>query len=286
MNKTTKLAECIKALALATALLAATEIVAANTPVFDNTCTSSGCHGPGNTANSGDPVLGILPQTTVSDTSAAGIKNAAATITEMALIQIQLQLGAITDQTIADISAELTQPAGCTPPQTLVNGVCSTPTPSCTPPQTLVNGACITPTLTACDDIANKALCINQLHQYGSLGNTATLAAKTDIYKVNCAKQAVAVSASVMSLTADNPAKLSIEIGKGADASRASIDKVNGDGVASKSAKLAKGPGAYLVKINKGKSKQAGSVQYDAQISCLDKKRAQIGANIVIKKNQ
>ncbi len=33
----------------------------------------------------------------------------------------------------------------CTAPQTLVNGVCTSPTTSCTPPQTLVNGVCTTP---------------------------------------------------------------------------------------------------------------------------------------------
>jgi hypothetical protein len=174
----------------------------------------------------------------------------------------------------------------CTLPQTLVNGVCTTPAPSCTLPQTLVNGVCTTPAPPACDDSANTALCVNQAHQLGSLGSATAATAKADVYKVTCPKPAVAISANISGLTAEIPAKLSIQLSKGKAVSRAITDKANGDGIASKSARLAKGSGVYKVKINKTKAGVPGIVQYDATISCLAKNKAQVGANIVIKTNQ
>jgi hypothetical protein len=274
MYNVTKLPKFIKAILLFTGLLA-TIVAMAAAPNFDANCVR--CHGDGNTGANLDGV--IIPP--VRDGSFAGIKNSITPVPipgpgeGHTLLKTLYDFGGgISDQTFVDIAAELATltSSPCTQPQTLVNGVCTTPT--------------TTPIPAACDDIANRALCVNQLHQYGSLGSTATSVVKTDVYKVTCAKQAVAVSASVMGLTAENPAKLSVQVTKGSSVSRISTDKVNGDGIASKLTRLVKGSGAYTVKVIKEKSNLPGIVQYDAQISCLDKKKVQIDANVFIRKNQ
>jgi hypothetical protein len=263
MYHSTKLPLFIKSIVLLTGLLAATGAVAA-TPIFDNTCASD-CHGAGNTGTNIEGV--VIPP--VQDGSLAGIKNSITPVPVSGhiFLQIQYDLGGLTNEQLAAISAELNPPSGCTPPQTLVNGVCTIPTP------------------TACDNSANTTLCINQQHQLGSLGSAGTTAAKADIYKVSCAKPAVAISVAVSGLTAENPAKISIQASKGGVISRAITDKTNGDGIASKSVKLAKGSGVYKVMVSKAKG-TPGIVQYDATINCLSKKQAQVGNNVVIKKNQ
>ena len=269
MYNATKLPVFIKTIVLLTGLLAATGAVAA-TPIFDNTCATD-CHGAGNT---GTNIEGVVTPP-VQDGSLAGIKNSITPVPVLGhiFLQIQYDLGGLTNEQLAAISAELNPPSGCTPPQELVNGVCTTPVP--TP----------TPTPTACDNSANTTLCINQQHQLGSLGSAETAAAKTDVYKVTCPKPAVAISVDVSGLTAENPAKISIQASKGGVISRAITDKTNGDGIASKSVKLAKGSGVYKVMVSKAKG-TPGIVQYDATINCLSKKQAQVGNNVVIKKNQ
>lgn len=284
-----KLTIIMKTLVLLIGLLAATGSMAA-TPLFDNNCADS-CHGAGNTGTNVD--FAIPP---VQDTSFAGIKNSITPVPVSASVpdrghetlKALYDLGPtfLSDETLAAISAELNPPSGCTPPQTLVNGICTTPPAICTAPQTLINGVCTTPTPIACDNSANTALCINQQRQLGSLGSAGTAAVKADIYKVTCAKPAVAISVAVSGLTAENPAKISIQASKGGDVSRAITDKTNGDGIASKTVKFAEGPGGYKVKVNKAKSSVPGIVEYDATISCLSKKKAQVGVNVVIKKNQ
>lgn len=137
MYKTTKLTRLIKTIALLTTLLNSTMIVAGRFEDF----TCSDCHGIGN--------VGGVTAPAVRDTSLVGIQNAIATVPEMmSIYQPLLQFGAITEQDLAAISAEITLPSGCTPPQTLVNGVCTVPVTSCTMPQTLVNGVCTTATPT------------------------------------------------------------------------------------------------------------------------------------------
>lgn len=281
MYHATKLSIFIKTLVLLTSLLSATGAVA-EAFFFNSECGT--CHGLENIGTNIEGV--VIPP--VRDGSLAGIINAINTVPEHEVQRIIIATGAENPVTqhLPDFVAELAALNPCAPPQTLVNGVCTTPAPSCTLPQTLVNGVCTTPAPTACDDSANTALCVNQQHQFGSLGNAATATAKDDIYKVICPKPAVAIIASISGLTAEIPAKLSIQLSKGGAVSRAITDKTNGDGIASKSVKLAKGSGVYKVKINKAKAGVPGIVQYDAAISCLDKKKAQVGSNVVIRKNQ
>lgn len=163
----------------------------------------------------------------------------------------------------------------------------TTPAASCTPPQTLVDGICATPPPTACDDRANTALCVNQRHQTGGLGSEESADAKADIYKATCARSAVGVRASISGLTAENSARVSIQASKGGVEAPVIVDLTPGDGIVSgRSAKLTKGPGVYRVKIKKEKSKILGIVQYDATISCLAKTGVKVGGKIVIKKNQ
>lgn len=302
MYHTTKLSKFIKALVLLTSLLTTTGAVA-EAFFFNSECGT--CHGLENIGGTidGNGAVAVPP---VKDGSLAGIINAINTVPEHEVQRIIIATGAENPVTqhLPDFVAELaalnpcappqtlvnglciTPEPSCTAPQVLVNGVCTTPAPSCTLPQTLVNGVCTTPAPPACDDSANTALCVNQPHQFGSLGSAATATAKDDIYKVICPKPAVAIIASISGLTSEIPAKLSIQLSKGGAVSRAITDKTNGDGIASKSVKLAKGSGVYKVKINKAKAGVPGIVQYDAAISCLDKKKAQVGSNVVIRKNQ
>jgi hypothetical protein len=312
----------IKTLVLLTSLLTATAAVA-EAFFFNSECGT--CHGLENIGGTIDG-LGAVAVPPVRDGSLAGIINAINTVPEHEVQRIIIAIGADNPVTqhLPDFVAELAalNPPACTLPQTLVNGVCTTPAPSCTLPQTLVNGVCTTPapsctlpqTLVngvcttpapsctlpqtlingvcaippppACDDSTNTPLCTNLLNQTGSLGSADTAAAKTDVYKVTCPKPAVAVIATISGLTAGIPAKLSIQLSKGGAVSRAIIDKANGDSIASKAARLAKGSGVYRVKINKAKAGVPGIVQYDATISCLAKNKAQVGANVVIQKNQ
>jgi hypothetical protein len=298
MYHVTKLTIIIKTIVLLTGLLAATGVGAA-TPLFDSSCADN-CHGVGN-AGSTNPDTGVVTPP-VQDTSFAGIKNS---ITPVPfpdpdlghfILNLAYNLPAtyLTDEYIAAISAELNPPSGCMPPQELVNGICAIPTtPSCSAPQVLVNGVCTNPTetptstSTACDDRANTALCINQRHQTGSLGSEETAAAKADIYKVTCARSAMTLRASISGLTADNPARVSIQVSKGSVDTPVIVDGTPGDGIVSgRPAKLTKGSGVYMVKIKKEKSDVPSIVQYDATISCLAKNGAKVGGKIVIKKNQ
>jgi hypothetical protein len=298
MYQVTKVTIIIKIIVLLTGLLAATGVGAA-TPLFDSGCADN-CHGVGN-AGSTNPETGFVTPP-VQDTSFAGIKNS---ITPVPFpdpdlghftlnIIYNLPGTYLTDEYIAAISAELNPPSGCVPPQELVNGVCAIPTtPSCAAPQVLVNGVCTNPTetptstSTACDDRANTALCINQRHQTGSLGSEESADAKADIYKVICPKPAVALRASISGLTADNPARVSVQVSKGRVDTPVIVDATPGDGIISgRPALLAKGSGVYKVKINKEKTSVPGIVQYDATISCLAKNRAKLRSRIVIKKNQ
>jgi hypothetical protein len=291
----------IKTLVLLTGLLTTTGAVA-EAFFFNSECGT--CHGLENIGTNVEGV--VIPP--VRDGSLAGIINAINTVPEHEVQRIIIAIGAENPVTehLPDFVAELAalNPPACTLPQTLVNGVCTTPAPSCTLPQTLVNGVCTTPAPSctlpqtlingvcaippppACDNSTNTPLCTNLLNQTGSLGSADTAAAKTDVYKVTCPKPAVAVIATISGLTAGIPAKLSIQLSKGGAVSRAIIDKANGDSIASKAARLAKGSGVYRVKINKTKAGVPGIVQYDATISCLAKNKAQVGANVVIQKNQ
>ena len=319
MYYATKLSIFIRTLVLLTGLLATTGAVA-EALFFNGECGS--CHGLENIGGTiNDGIVVAAPP--VKDGSFVGIVNAIETVPAHSQQKLLRSLdGGLPDDRLQVMVAELAALNPCAPPQTLVNGVCTTPAPSCTAPQVLVNGVCTTPAPTctlpqtlvngvcttpaptctlpqtlvngvcttpappACDDSANTALCVNQAHQLGSLGSATAAAAKADVYKVTCPKPAVAISASISGLTAEIPAKLSIQLSKGKAVSRILTDNANGDGIASKSARLAKGSGVYRVKINKAKAGVPGIVQYDATISCLAKNKAQVGANIVIKKNQ
>jgi hypothetical protein len=287
MDNTTKLPDFIKAMMLLTGLLVIT-VAMADTPQFDSACGT--CHGIGNTG--GISSIDLTPVPPVKDTSAASMLNS---ITPVPVPGHELQkliydFGGLPDPLFDVLAAELatltTSP--CTPPQTLVNGVCTTSAPPiCIPPQTLVNGVCAIPPPPACDDSVNTALCVNQLHQLGSLGSADVADAKADIYKVSCPKPAVAISASVSGLTSDNPARISVQVLRDGVYTPVIVDATPGDGIASgRSARLAKGPGVYKVKINKEKSSVPGIVQYDATISCLDKRSRRVGANVVIMRNQ
>lgn len=281
MYHATKLPIVIKTIVLLTSLLAVTGAVAA-TPVFDANCAES-CHGVGNTGTNIEGV--IIPP--VQDRSFAGIRNSIITeplpVPEHFATRLIYDFGGYTDQFFVDIAAELNPPSGCVPPQELVNGICTIPTtPSCTAPLILVNGICATPPPPACDDSANTALCVNQLHQFGSLGSAETTA---DIYKAICAKPAVAIRATISGLTADT--MVSVQVSKGGVSTPVIVDAAPGDGIVSgRPAQLAKGPGVYKVKINKYNANVSDIVQYDAAISCLDKRSRRVGANVVIMRNQ
>ncbi len=274
-----KLPKFSKAIMLLMGLLATTVAMSA-TPLFDSNCGR--CHGDGNTGTNIEGV--VIPP--VRDISFAGIKNsitpvpvpgsAAAPDQGHGILKTLYDFGGgITDQTFVDIAAELATltPPACTPPQTLVNGVCTSPAP--TPPAPLV-----------CDDSANTPLCLNLPNQTGSLGSADSLDARSDVYKISCSKPGAIVSATVSGLTAENPAKLSIQVSRGGDISPVRTDTAGGDGVPSKAARLTKGPGVYKVKITKSKSSVPGAVQYDAAISCLNKKKAVVGSDVLIKSNQ
>ncbi|ESS72942.1 hypothetical protein MGMO_41c00080 [Methyloglobulus morosus KoM1] len=281
MYHATKLPIVIKTIVLLTGLLAATEAMAA-TPLFDSNC-ATGCHGDGNT---GTNVEGVITPP-VQDRSLTGIRNSIITeplpVPEHFATRLIYDFGGYTDQFFVDIVAELNPPSGCIPPQELVNGICTIPTtPSCTAPLVLVNGICATPPPPECDDSANTALCVNQLHQFGSLGSAETAA---DIYKAICAKPAVAIRATISGLTADT--MVSVQVSKGGVSTPVIVDATPGDGIVSgRPAQLAKGPGVYKVKINKYNANVPGIVQYDAAISCLDKRSRRVGANVVIMRNQ
>ena len=220
MYRIKKLSILIRAIALLMGLFTATGVGAA-TQEFDATCAID-CHGFGNAGTTNPDTGVVIPP--VQDTSLAGIRNSIFTepfsVPDHEILRLGYLVGAWTDQTWEIIAAELNPPSGCIPPQELVNGICAIPTtPSCTAPLVLVNGVCAnpteptptpTPSFTACDDRANKALCVNQIHQFGSLGSEETNAAKADIYKVSCPNPAVGVSASVSGLTADNSSWLTI----------------------------------------------------------------------------
>lgn len=285
MYHATKLPIVIKTIVLLTSSLAVTGAVAA-TPLFDSNC-ATGCHGDGNT---GTNVEGVITPP-VQDRSLTGIRNSIMTeplpVPEHFATRLIYDFGGYTDQFFVDIAAELNPPSGCIPPQELVNGICTIPTtPSCTAPQILVNGICSTPTPTtiACDDSANTAICVNQLHQFGSLGSDGTADAKADIYKAICAKPAVAIRATISGLTEGT--QVSVQVSKGGVATPVIVDATPGDGIVSgRPTQLAKGPGVYKVKVNKYNANVPGIVQYDAAISCLDKRSRRVGANVVIMRN-
>ncbi len=282
-----------KSLLLMASLLSAS-VVNAESFEFNVECGTN-CHGP---ENIGSTVDGFVTPP-VRDGSRAGIENSLNAVpahNPVPKVIFELYPPAERERILTAIVAQLAAlnppPPTCTPPQTLVNGACTdpnTPPPTCTAPQTLVNGVCTTPAPPApilCDDSHNTAACANLPSQLGSLGSADSSDAKSDVYKIRCSKPGATVSATVSGLTADNPAKLSIQISRGKDRSPVRTDTAGGDGVPSNAARLSKGPGAYKVKITKSKSSVPGVVQYDAAISCLNKKKAVIGSNVLINSNQ
>jgi hypothetical protein len=159
----------------------------------------------------------------------------------------------------------------------LINGTPTPPAPPTVPPTT---------PSTSCDDKANAAVCANQAHQYGTVGSATSGKAKTDVYKVKCAKKTASLSASVMDMAPDNVSKISVQVSKGSSSSPLGTDKTDGDSTYSRKVKLAKGSGVYLVKVNKSKSATPGAELYDVEIMCKDAKRKQTVSTASIKQNQ
>jgi hypothetical protein len=106
--------------------------------------------------------------------------------------------------------------------------------------------------------------------QSGTLGNTTSGAAATDVYQLSCPAGTARLYVRIKDLAPALPSLVSIQAAKDRLSSTLSVDGADGDAFYSSAVTLRRVAGTYLITINKNLSSTKGREIYSAEFHCQD----------------